>query len=64
MRVFKPDFGILVLLVQLAWFPAGCFGLVVLNGIECFEGEGGGIRVLILCRGVPMDVRPVESHLL
>ena len=58
------DFGVLVLLVLLVWFPDGSFGLVLLDGIECSEGEGGGPRVLILCCGVPMDMRPVESHLL
>ena len=59
-----PDFGVLVLLVLLAWFPGCLFGLVVLDGVEYSEGEGGGHRVLILCRGVPMDVRHVESYLL
>ena len=33
------------------------------GGIDCPKGEGSGLRVMIPCHGVPMDVRHVESYL-
>ena len=51
----------------LHWLSGECFlGFCLdscVGGIDCPKGEGSGLRVMIPCHGVPMDVRHVESYL-